>query len=177
MRKFKVVTIDGDQKNRDKGKSFLIREKSAFETEKWCARALSALSRSGVEIDEDMLQAGAAGLFFTGIEALKRLQFEEAEPLMDEMLSCITFVPDVNKIGENGRPLSRPLMLGDDEDDGDIEDVGTLTKLRGEVIELHLGFSMAAVLSTMAAAVNLRQQATPTSLEASEPSSPQAMPA
>lgn len=175
MRKHQIVEITAD--GRDKGKKFLIVEKSAFETEKWAARALSALSRTGVEVDEELIASGAIGLVVVGLEALKRLPFEEAEPLMDDMMTCVSFIPDAKQVLENGRPYSRKLARGDDEDEGDIAEVATLLKLREEVLELHLGFSVTAALSTMAAAVSSRRQASSTSLDASAPSSPPAAPA
>lgn len=169
MRKTKVITIEADC--RDKGKSFFIREKSAVEAERWAGRALSALSRHGVLLDDEFLNSGMAGLVVAGIESLKRLPFEEAEPLLNDMLSCVRFVPDKNqKDAATGYPLMRPLLLGDDDEDGDIEEVSTLLHIRGEVLELHLGFSIAAVLSNMAAAVEARRQAMQTSPTQSEPS-------
>ncbi len=176
MRKWKTITIDAD--NRDKGKTFLLLEKPAMQTEKWGARAVSALSRHGIMLEDEFLNAGAAAVFAAGVESLKRLPFEELDPLMDEMLSCITFVPDAKNVNpDTGRPMSRPLVLGDDKTDGDIAEVGTLLKLRGEVLELHLGFSIAAVLSNMAAAVNLRRQSMSTSPELSDSPSAQVEPA
>ena len=150
MRKHKTVVIEAD--GRDQGKTFLIVEKSAYDAERWATRALMALSRAGVEVGDETIRSGAVGILIAGLEAFKALPFEEAEPLLDEMLGCITFVPDPNKIDPNsGRPLSRPVMRGDDLNDGDIADVATLLKLRSEVLELHLGFSIAAALSNLAA--------------------------
>lgn len=164
MRKHKVITITDE--GRDKGKSFLIVEKSAYEAEKWATRALFALSRVGVEVPDGMLQAGGLGVLAVGLEAFKRLPFEDAEPLLDDMMTCVSFAPDPAKVDDRGRPLSRPLMRGDDVSDGDIAEVGTLIRLRGEVLELHLGFSVAAVLSNLAqAAATSTRQNTPTSRE------------
>jgi|GEM_PF-370466 len=175
MRKHKIVEITAE--GRDQGKKFLIVEKSAFETEKWAARAISALSRTGVGVDDELIASGAIGLVVVGLEALKQLPFEDLEPLMDDMMTCVSFVPDTKQVLENGRPYSRRLDLGDDEDDGDICEVATIFKLREEVLELHLGFSVTAALSTMAAAVTSRRQAMQTSPEPSGQPSPQAKPA
>lgn len=151
MRQHKVVTIVTE--GRDKGKSFLLVEKSAFEAEKWATRALMALSRAGVEVDDDAIGAGSLGILLAGLDAFKALPFDEAEPLLDEMLTCISFVPDTGSIDPNsGRPFCRALMRGDDYNDGDIAEVSTLLKLRSEVLELHLGFSVTAALSNLAAA-------------------------
>lgn len=154
MRKHKTIVIDIE--GRDKGKAFLIVERSAYDAEKWATRALMALGRSGIDVPPEAMQAGALGLLLVGIEAFKRMPFEDAEPLLDEMMACVTFVPDPGKIDANtGRPISRPLLQGDD---GDLEEVSTLLKLRSEVIELHLGFSLAATLSNLAAAAQASNQ-------------------
>lgn len=177
MRKHVVIKIEAE--GRDQGKSFLIVEKSAYDAERWATRALMALGRSGIDVPQEAMQAGALGLLLVGIEAFKRMPFEDAEPLLDEMLTCIAFVPDPDKIDPNsGRPLSRPLLRGDDFNDGDIADVATLLTLRTEVLQVHLGFSLAATLSNLAAAAQtLNRPATSTSPQPAAPSSDQAAPA
>lgn len=173
MRKHAVVTIEAE--GRDKGKTFLVLEKSAYEAEKWATRALLALSRNGVEVPEEAMNAGALGILIAGLAGFKQMRFDDAEPLLDEMLTCISFVPDVSKLDPvNGRPLARPLITGDD---GDIDEVTTLLKLRGEALELHLGFSVNAVLSSLAAAVpNSSQPASSTSRKHAAPRSRAARP-
>jgi hypothetical protein len=166
MRKHKIITVDTE--GRDKGKSFLIVEKSAFEAERWATKALLALGRSGVDVPEEIMQAGALGFVLVGVEAFKKMRFEDAEGLLDEMLTCASFVPDPGKTDTaTGRPIARPLRM--DPDNGDIEEVTTLLKLRGEVIELHMGFSPAAALSDLAAVAISSRQNTPTSPAPSEP--------
>lgn len=135
MRKEVVVTITAE--GRDKGKVFVIREKSAVQTEKWATRALLALSRSGVDIG-DAADAGIRGIMALGIKALFGMSFTDAEPLLDEMMECVSWRVDPK------RPdVTRPLMVDDD-----IEEVATLLRLRSEVVELHTGFSIAGLLST-----------------------------
>lgn len=154
MRKFETITITAE--GRDHGKSFLVVEKPAYEAEKWATRAVMALSRAGAEVPDEAIQAGALGILIAGVQAFKVLPFDEAEPLLDEMMSCVHFVPDVSKVDPlSGRPLTRALQAGDDFNDGDIAEVATLLKLRSEVLELHLGFSIAAALSNLAAAAKL----------------------
>lgn len=175
-RKFKTVTITAD--GRDKGKSFLIVEKSAYDAEKWATRALLALSRAGATIDDDVAGAGALGILTAGIDAFRALPFEDAEPLLDEMMGCIHFVPDPSRIDPlSGRPPTRPLMRPDDFNDGDVEEVATLLQLREEVLSLHLGFSLAAVLSSMAAKLRSNLPDTSMSRAPAEPASAAVAPA
>lgn len=176
MRKHKVVTIDAE--GRDKGKSFLLIEKDTYSAEKWAARALSALSRAGVEVPDQALSAGALGILAIGLDAFKQVPFEHVEPLMDEMMTCIHFVPDPSLIDPaSNRPRTRALMRGDEVNDGDIAEVPTLLRLRSEVLELHLGFSIAAVLSTLGAAVASSRQNASTSRKPARRSSRAAKPA
>lgn len=167
-RKFKTVTITAE--GRDKGKSFLIVEMSAYSAERWATRALLALSRAGAEVPDDALSAGSLGLVLVGLDALRKLPYEEAEPLLDEMLGCVHFVPDLAKVDPmSGRPVTRALMRPDDFNDGDIEEVTTLLQLREEAVSLHLGFSLVAVLQGMAATLNSSRQNSSTSPAPVEP--------
>lgn len=167
MRKFKTVTIPQEEGNRDAGKSFLVVEKNAWDAEKWATRALLALSRSGVEVDDATLASGAVGLLMVGMDGLRKLPFEDAEPLLDEMTGCIHYVPNPSAVDPmTNRPATRPLSFGDDFNDGDVSEISTLWRLRQEVLELHLGFSIAAVISQLTAAVrSSSQQSSQTSPE------------
>jgi len=160
-RKTKLVTIAAND-SRDRGKTFWITEMPPRQAEKWATRALLAVSRSGRDMGgdaADLASSGMAGLAALGFQAFARMDFDDAEPLLDEMLSCVSFVPDPTKIDQ---ATQRPLMfpLGPD----DIEDVQTLLTLRSEVIEVHTGFSPAAFLSTLgtAAKAKLNSPDTPT---------------
>lgn len=166
MRKSTVVTITAE--GRDRGKQFLITEMSAMETEAWAARALLALGRSGMEISDEAIEVGAAAaLVAAGISSFRRLAFDDAEPLLREMMQCVTLIPDPTKTDPaTGRAMSRALIPDD------IEEVSTLLKLRGEVLDLHLGFSVAAALSSWVADYRAPQaSATPTSRKRSDRSS------
>jgi len=106
----KLVTIDAA--NRDRGKVFLVTEMPPRQSEKWATRALLAVSRSnsslGAEAGE-LADSGMAGLAAIGFRALSSLEFEDAEPLLDEMLSCVSFVPDPAKIDQlTQRPDRNP---------------------------------------------------------------------
>lgn len=148
-----LVIVD---KERDAGKSFQLTEMPARAAEKWAMRALSALARSGVIIPDNFAVLGMAGLAGIGLRALAGVEFADAEPLMDEMMGCVAFVPDAN------RPdVVRPLV------ESDIEEVATLLKLREAILEIHTGFSIAATLSTFRAATAATGSNTSTSPEPS----------
>lgn len=158
MRKTKIVTIDAE--GRDKGKSFLITEFPAMRVEKWAARCLLALSRAGVEVPDEAVDAGAIAILSAGLNAFRQMAFDDAEPLLDEMLECVQFVGDPNGLKDQvtGLPLGVRTLQGDD-----IEEVATLLRLRGEVFELHVGFSLGAALSTLGAAMAVSSPPTRTS--------------
>ncbi len=120
------IATDG----RDKGKRFLITEMSAYHSEEWAARALFAVMHSGVEVPDEVLSAGFAGVAAIGIKALTKVPFELVKPLFDEMMSCVQFE---FAAGQQGG--ARALIEGDN---GDIEEVATRLKLRKAILELHM---------------------------------------
>ena len=122
---------------RDKGKKYLITEKSAFAIEQWAMRVLMAAIAGGVEFPDGTELQGAAGLASVGFNALAKIKFEEAKPLMDEMMECVEFIPDPSKTH-----VKRKLF------DGDIEEVKTILQLRKEIFNLHVDFFTNAVKST-----------------------------
>jgi hypothetical protein len=125
-RKIAEVIID---KGRDKGKKFVIKEMPASQAEKWAAKAFLALARSNVDIPDNVGDMGMAGIATVGLKALSGVNFDDAEPLMDEMFSCITIMPDPSK------PMVQRALIEDD-----IEDVSTRLFLRKEVFNLHIDF-------------------------------------
>jgi hypothetical protein len=136
MRKSLTITIEDE--GRDKGKVFHITELSAFQAEQWATRAFLALARSGVEIPDGIETAGFAGIAHLGIKALAKIQYEDAAPLLSEMLTCVSIIPD---------PARPSVMRSDIEND--IEEVRTLIQLRREVLDLHMGFSTPVTASTL----------------------------
>jgi hypothetical protein len=128
MRKTKNVTIDAE--GRDKGKVFVLTEKSAIEADKWGIRAMLALSKSGVPIPQEFMEMGIIGVLAVGIHRLAGASFADLEPLLDEMLTCVQIMPTPE------RPDVIRKLLSDD-----IEEVKTLSTLRKEVFALHTGFS------------------------------------
>ena len=138
MRRTNVVTIESE--GRDKGKTFLLTEMSASQAEKWAARALLALLKSGVHVPDEVASTGIAGLATIAIQAFGGISWELAEPLLDEMMNCVQIKPD---------PRNPNVIRALIEDD--VEEVTTRLLLRKELLELHLGFSLAAKLSTLKA--------------------------
>lgn len=136
MRKTKEVVIF--EEGRDKGKVFVVTEMPAQKAEKWATKALLALGRSGVDVPEDIFQAGMAGLVIVGISKLLHLRFEDAEPLLDEMMTCVERRPDPSH-----PELLMPLG-------NEVEEVRTLVHLKAEVFALHTNFSLAGIKSKLA---------------------------
>lgn len=128
MRRTKEVTIDNPD-SRDNGKTYLLKEMSPPKAEKWAMKALLLIARSGINIDPVRPNMGLMGL--AAVSSLPLITFPELEPLMDEMMECVSIVPK----GKDARKL---MFSGGDSD---IEDVATFTRLRKDLLELHLGFT------------------------------------
>ena len=135
----KTLRMTMDQDNRDSGKTFVMTEMSAERAERWALRALLALSNAGMDIPEQASNASMAGIASVGVGMLARLDFDVAEPLLAEMMSCVRI--------DMGNGIVRDLIEGDC---GDIEEVITRFQLRKAVLELHLGFSIAVAHPTTA---------------------------
>ena len=131
-RKTAIVTISAE--GRDKGKVFVLTELSAYEAEDWAGRALFALMNAGVEIPDNIAEAGLAGVAAMGLKAIAKLPFDSAKPLLDKMMGCIQI--------QHSPTVTRALIPDD------IEEVATLLTLRKQVLGLHMDFSMAAAPST-----------------------------
>lgn len=108
-------------------------------------RALLALSRGGIEIPPGMFDGGWVGLatmlpyaIVIGLKSLHGAQWAEMDPLLEEMMACIQWQPP------GGAPL-QPLFPGEN---CQIEEIASRLQLRKEVLQLHMGFSMADALST-----------------------------
>lgn len=120
-------TIQDD--GRDKGKMFVLTEMPASRAESWAMRAILALMAGGVDMPEGFENLGMSGMAEVGIRAISGLKWEVAEPLLDEMWSCVQFVPDPAK-----PHVVRNLI------EEDIEEIQTRIKIRMEVWKLHIGF-------------------------------------
>ena len=129
----KVVDVTIDAEGRDHGKLFRITEMSATQAEKWAFRAVLALGAAGVELPDGIAESGMAGLRHIALGLFLKIPFAEAEPLLDELFSCITILPN-----QKNPTVVRPLVPDD------TEEVITRLRLRMEVVNLHLGFLQAA---------------------------------
>lgn len=150
-RRTKIVTVDAE--GRDKGKTFLVTEMAPRKAEKWAARVLFAIAKGGGDDREaeEVAAGGMAGLAAVGLRSFTRVDFDDAEPLLDEMMECVSFIPDKSKLDQTtGEPFKRGLV------EDDIEEVSTILALRSEVIEIHTGFSPAAFLSSLGAAAKAK---------------------
>lgn len=132
-RKQKTITVSAP--GRDKGKVFVITELPASASEEWAGRAMFALMNAGVDVPDNIAQAGLAGLAAIGLKALQNMSFEQAKPLFDKMMECVQVQPS--------RDVVRDLI------EDDIEEVATRLMLRREIVALHLDFSQAAGQSTL----------------------------
>jgi hypothetical protein len=130
----KELTVVIDAEGRDRGRTFFITEMPAAQGESWAIRVFLAMGRAGIDVPEDIAQAGLAGIARMGFKAIFGMSYEDAEPLLAEMMSCVQIIPDP-KVPNVRRSLV----------DDDIEEVKTRLFLRLKVFELHTGFSMPAV--------------------------------
>lgn len=122
-RKTADITITAE--NRDSGKTFRITELDAARAEDWAIRAFMGLSVGGVNLPTSIPKT-LPGLSMLGIQALGRIPYDHARPLLNEMMSCVQVV---SSSGQTHSPLA-----------GEIEEITTLVQLRKEIIELHTGF-------------------------------------
>jgi hypothetical protein len=129
MRKERFITISTE--GRDKGKTYCIQEMPASQAEWWAIRAFQAVTRAGIDIPENIKNSGMAGIAVMGLRAFAQLPPMDLKDLMDEMFECVTVVRD-----NNPNLRMRPV-------ESDIEEVETRLFLRGEIFELHTGFSLA----------------------------------
>ncbi|SKC78293.1 hypothetical protein SAMN05445504_2371 [Burkholderia sp. CF099] len=124
---------------RDKGKVFLVTELPASRAEEWATRALFIMVNCGVDIPDELLSSGLAGLAAVGLKALTRVPFDLAKPLFDEMMTCVEALPD-----PRNRDVVRPLI------EDDIEEVATRVQLRKTILDLHMDFFRDAAPSQQA---------------------------
>ena len=122
------------ESGRDKGKVFHITEMSASQAENWAIRVILAVGNAGIEIPDGLASQGMAGLLAVGYMSLLKIPFESAKPLLDDMMTCVQYVPAQN--------MKRPLI------EDDIEEVSTRLQIRKAVWNLHMDFFLGANEST-----------------------------
>ena len=127
----KTINYTIQDSGRDNGKVFVLTEMPASKAESWAMRALLALVKGNVEIPDGFEDSGMAGMSEIGLKAISKLDWRDAQPLLEEMWGCIKFMPDQSK-----PHIVRNLI------EEDIEEVKTRITLRSEVWNLHVGFSM-----------------------------------
>ena len=142
-RRSALVTIN-DPKSRDNGKQFRVTEMSADAAERWAIRILLVFAKASTKMPEAFAATGMAGLHASipgivvqGLQSLGGVEYADAAPLLDEMLGCVEFkAPGMDTyFAVRGSGMSQ------------IEEVSTLLKLRWEVLQVHVNFSLADALS------------------------------
>jgi hypothetical protein len=146
MRETAVVRVPAfpGTRNRDQNKIFKITEWPAAHAERWALRMLLATNKGGGELPLDLAGMGMEGIAIIGINTFLRgnISDDAILPLIDELLECVEVIRDVK------HPEVVTKLV-----DGDIEEPATRMWLRGEVLSLHLNFSVAAVLSALYARI------------------------
>lgn len=135
----KILTLKIEAAGRDHGKAFVLTELPARAAHSWATRALFAVMNAGFEIPDDLASAGMAGIAAVGLQALGRIPSAVAEPLLNELLSCVAYMPS-----PNNPAITRALI------DDDAEEVATLFRLQKEVLALHVDFFTTAPRPTSA---------------------------
>jgi hypothetical protein len=144
----KETVLAPDDFGRDAGKHFLITELPALRAEKWAWRMFLALKGTAghipTDIEESIARLGMVGVAIRGVNAFlaAAVRYEEIEPLLDEMLTCVQRVRDPRH-----PEVAQPLI------DGDVLEIKTLMWLRGEVLRIHVGFTAAEVMSRLTSAL------------------------
>lgn len=136
----RTVTIS-DKSSRDCGRTYHLTEMPAARAEKWGMRAIFLAVRAGADVGDAARVGGMAGVATMGVQTLLGgVPFVEIEPLLDEMMGCVQFCPDPVR---PDTPRSGPILPGE------IWEPGTYSRLRAEVFDLHAGFSIGELLSTL----------------------------
>ena len=134
---YTVPGVRADQLGaRDNGKTFRITEMPAAQAFRWATRLMLAASKGGLDLPPGTLEAGPAGLAAVGVAALGALSYDDAGPLLDEMLTCVQYVPEAANVAPQR-------LLGGDA--CQVEEIKTFALLHAKVFELHTGFSLPAV--------------------------------
>ena len=133
---------------RDQGGVFELQEMPALQASEWFIRAMMLLARSGADVPSDIMNNGPAGFLTLGIgtvlTGMGKAPWGEVKTLLDELLACVvSYQPPggVSPISHRGQIFAQ------------IAEPSTILQLHEEVVSLHLGFSLAAKLSSYRALV------------------------
>ncbi len=127
----KKVTVSITAEGRDKGKTFIVTEMSADAGERWATQGLYLLAQAGAEVPAGAADAGMAGLAATGVDFLSIAQARALQDKsLDSMWDCIEYQH------APGHPPQK-ILPGEASQ---IEEISTRTRLREEVLRLHLSF-------------------------------------
>lgn len=126
----KTARIVISAKGRDNGKIFHITEAPTALQEDFALRVFFAALNAGAEIPEGVAEMGIPGLMQMGYKGLSLIPYDKMKPLLEEMMTLITYQPDRDK-----PEMTRPLGW-----DGDIEELTTRLLLRKEIFKLHTSF-------------------------------------
>lgn len=129
-RKTTTITLsDVPESDRDRGKVFQLTEHDALTAWKWGSKAITAMIRNGAAIPEEIKNGGIIQVLAVGVFQLGYLPWADLEPLLDELMACVRYVPTPE------RPdVVRKLFLTD------VEEPTTYSRLAKEVFHLHTGF-------------------------------------
>lgn len=132
------ITIDS---GKDAGKTFVIHKMPLLAGDKWANQVALALLRSGVSVAGLMAEdeegratfvglTNMAGVLDIALRALGGVEDYKAQLLLDELMKYVKF-----QLPGGGE---RPVMLT--ENGCDVEEIGTLWKLRIAAIKVNLDF-------------------------------------
>lgn len=145
---------------RDKDKVYRLTEMPASRGERWAVRVLMAMARAGHSVSGGT-QGGMMALAQFAVGAFLTMSWADAEPLLEEMMSCVSVVHDPSY------PENTRVLLEDD-----VEEIPTRIMIRKEVLKLHLNFSKVAV--DLISAMEAEMAATSTGTSTSTSTSPSA---
>jgi hypothetical protein len=92
-----------------------------------------ALTKSGQDINP-AAGGGMAAIAVAALQGLQHLQFDDADPLMMELMDCVRFVPDPK------HPETTRELVQLDSDGDDIEEIETRIILKQRILNLHTDF-------------------------------------
>lgn len=124
----KIELEDGaDAEGKPRTLKFIIRKMSAFPAEAWMIRA-------GLLLGAEAVQLKNKQDFSALLSALCKVKYEDAKPLLDELLDCCLI--DVEGVRKNVTPAIQMVQLPT-----------TLIRLRLEALKANFGFLLPAAKS------------------------------